>query len=289
LNGACWIDSWAPGIHRPVSKLETTMRLAAMLNEVEKFMIHVLREGVTRTGINMDLVDDPKLKEAITGCTSVEKLQKLIPVNGSVTDLLSRLPAIELPQVCVYLRAMLKEEINASTGVQDMQRGQALGGERRTKEEVVRFMDASGVQARHLRASFARFLTWAVHVTRVIAAQFDTAETTLHLSTYGPVKTSEVPVSQMLSMDLPVQVNPYSLVFKTEEERRQEAANEFVALHQPYIALGAIDPVKSMVTTMKKFGYKDPLAELGFSPQQQAEMAAAAAGAGEGPEGPERT
>jgi hypothetical protein len=287
---AFWIDSWAANVKRPVSKVDTTMRAAAILNEVEEYLVEHLRESAPKTVVDASAIspEDADLIEKIKAKdVSFKNLKKVWLTNGTdIKDVLQQTPVRELPQVVIALRAILKEEINASTGVQDMQRGQALTGERRTREEIRTLNDAAGVQARHLRETFASFLCWVVYVTRAIATQFDTAETRLQLESYPEVTTSEVPVKTMLGIDMPVQIEPNSLAFKSLEEKKQEAAAEFLTLHQPYIQLGQIDPRKSFIYTFRKMGIRNPVEELGVDPQQPPQGMAGGAGMalpGQGP------
>jgi hypothetical protein len=287
---AVWTDSWAPGVKRAVAKSETTLRLAQMLNEVELFLVTCLREGAPITSIDTSkIMADQDLLDEIKDCKSVKSLQKLIMVNGgTVADMMSRTPAMAIPEVAMYLRGMLKEEINAATGTSDMQRGQALGGERRTRFEVEKLVDQSGIQARHFRRSFARFLEDVVQITRAMGAMYLKARIKVPLQSYPSIYCTEAPLDELLGTDLPCQVNPNSLIFRTEEEIKEAALGEFQAWHLPMIQAGAMSAKKSLRVIGKRMGYKDPEAELGVTPEEQMALAGMVPGAPPGalPVGP---
>jgi hypothetical protein len=259
---AWWVDSWAPSVRRPVAKFETTMRLASFLNEVERYMVNTLREGVPITAIDLTAVSDPDTIEQIKKARSSHDLSRLLVMDGNVREALHRTDPAELPEICLHLRGILKEEINASTGVGDMQRGQALGGERKTRLEIQTLEDQSGVQARHFKRRFAHCVEDMVGVTRAIAAQFDTKRCLLNLDDFNAVDTASIPLRPFLVEYMPVHVVPDSIGFKTDDDRKQDALAEFTQLHIPYINLGVMDPLKSLTRILKKWGLKDPMGEL---------------------------
>ena len=263
VPAASWVDSWAPGVNRPVGKSQTTIRIAVLLNEVEQYMMETLRNGVPITGIDVLKVKDKAFVERVKNAKSWRGLQKVIPLNGSIRDVISRLEPAALTNVVVVLRAALKEELNAATGTMDMMRGNALQGER-TKAEIDSLNNNAGIQAQHMRRQFARFLEDMIRVGRVVASQYDRAKTTLVLPSFGSYDTAKYPIRPFLEEDAPITVNPNSLVYKTEQDRKNEAIMEFQQLHLPYINLGAIDKRKSLAVIGRKYGYRDALSELGI-------------------------
>lgn len=262
-----WIDSYAPGVRRPVARAETTIRLVAMLNKVEKAMMDVFDTGKSLTFIDSSRVD-PKLRDAILEARSCDDINSLIPfAGGNIEDLLKRVPAEDIPSAYPHIRMVLKEEINAATGVQDMMRGQALSGEK-TKFEVESYNDQAGIQGRHVRETFADFCEGVVSVARAIASQHDTADTTLILPDFGEVKTSQIPAKAMLSVEMSTKMSPESVIFKTDNQRRQEAMQEFTVVWQPLMERGAADPMKILDWIGRVFGHKNPVSDFGV--QQQA-------------------
>lgn len=277
VNHAFWVDSWSPMKARPTGKSETTIRLASMLNEVEKFIVETARNGIPLTALDGSRITR-ELKDAIKDGVGVEGLNKIIVTNGgSIKDILHRTDPVQIAETWVYLRVMLKEEINAATGVQDMQRGQALGGERRTRFEVQQLTDQSGVQARHLKDTFARCLEDVVRKTRAMSAIGEDAPRKLQLETQGEVDLGVYPIGEFTKMDIPFQVNHAQLAFKTPDQIKDEAILEFQTLHMPFIQLQVMDPKKSMNRILKQFGIRDPERELGYSAQEMAAMAQQAA------------
>jgi hypothetical protein len=279
VNHAFWVDSWAPGKLRPTGKSETTVRLAAMLNEVEKFIVETARNGVPITAVDGSRLTR-SLKTELQEAKGVDGISKLVVTSGgSIRDILTRTPPMDLAQSWLYLRAMLKEEINAATGVQDMQRGQALSGERRTKFEIESLNDAAGVQARHLKASFARFVEDVVRKTRAMSAQFEDKPRKLFLETQGTVDLSVFPIRKFSAMDLPFSVNQNALAYKSADARKDDMILELQTVHMPFIQMGVMDPRKSMARVLREFGVKDPLREMGVAeePPVPAEEASPAA------------
>lgn len=270
---AWWVDSWAPGVRRPVSKLDTTRRLASMLAIVERFMMKCLTEGAPITALDISMIEDAEQVQRIRDAKSWDKVEEIILVNGDINQFLHRTPPAQIPEVAPMLWSWMKAEINAATGVGDMQRGQQLTGERKTREEIKTLSDQSGIQARHFKRQSAICVEDMVAVTRVIAAQFDTKRTVITLEDFEPIDTDKVPLRPFLEEYLPCQVLPDSLAFQTEEERRRSAMEEFQAFHQPYINLRVMDPLKSMIRTLRRAGVsRDPQAELGFTPEQAMQM-----------------
>lgn len=269
---AFWVDFWAPGHKMPKGKSETTVWLSGMLAEVEKFIIETARNGVPITGVDGTKLTT-ELQQELKLCRSVEGLRRIIvTTRGGIKDLLTRMEPAELGQTWILLRSLLKEELNAATGVQDMQRGQALAGERRTKFEVESLNDQAGVQARHMRATFADLVEDLTIRVRILGREFDTAERMLRLETFGKQPCQPLARS-FLAEDLPIHVDQEKLQFKSPDRIRDEIILEFQTLHQFYIQRGVMDAQKSMQRVMSKFGIKDPLKELGVDQAQLMAMA----------------
>ena len=285
VNFTMWADSWSPSVAYPVSKMDNTIRQAALLNEVEECMVQIMRNTVPVTAIDVTRVYDKEILMDLKKARSWKDLSKILLLEGNINELMHRTPPGEIPSVLLQLRSILKDELNGSTGVQDMQRGAALGGERRTRFEVNQLVEGAGVQARHVHRQFAYTVEDVISKLRVIGALYDTRERVYILETYGSVDTKYFPVSSFLSPRMPLEVSEESLSYKTEEERKQEAIAELQAFHLPYIQLGAIDVTKSLNAIGRRYGYKDPATELGVGPMLPAGMTGQPPMAGQPPMG----
>ena len=259
IPSAWWIDSYAPGVQMPVGKTETVMRIAMMLNEVEDYMVQIVRRGIPLMGVDTTRID-ADIAEKLRGAKGSKDILKIFMLTGagSMNEIFSRLEPFEVPATVLQLRQMLKEELNAATGVMDMQRGQALGGERRTRFEVNALLDQQGIQARHFRERFCRFLEKGVQVARHLGANFRTADMLL-FTEEGIIPTESFPPQPMLSLPLIVHADPSSLYYKSEETMRQETL-ELWPIIEAGLASGVQDPWKTFYAIYKKLGYRDPLA-----------------------------
>jgi len=265
-----WIDSWVPGISRPVGKSENTYRLAVMLNEIEAYCTEIVERGVPLITVNTDRVDPEVIDrlKAVRGSKDIANLL-LLTGSGSVKDLLDRTDPLEVPQTLIYFRQVLKEELNAATGVMDMQRGQALGGERRTRFEVAKLADAQGVQARHTRERYGKFLETSVQVARVVALRGESVNRTLQLED-GVLDTAHFPVEPFLESAIFPKADPATMFYKSDDEKRIQAVEEFEAVDAKAIELGVADPYRTFQQLYRKMGRRDPVAAGLYSPEEYA-------------------
>lgn len=265
---AWWIDSWSPGMARPSGKTETTLRIARMLNEIENYCVQIIRRGIPLVGVNTDKLD-PASIELIRNAKGSEDIAKVLFLTGSgdMSQLFQRLDTLELADAVIYFRNVLKEELNAATGVMDMQRGQALGGERKTRFEVATLRDSQGVQARHLRERYGRFLERCVGVARVVALKGETVDRTLYLED-GTLETTDFPPDPYLAAPIYVRADPETMYYKSDEEKRNEAIAEFQAVDMPAIELGVADPYRTFQRLYRRMGRKDPQAAGLYSPAE---------------------
>lgn len=233
------VDSYLPLVRTPVGKSTDSMKLAAMLNWVEKYISTLLRNGMPLTTIDITQVTDKKLLEQLKNAKDLDALTRILCIDGDVNNIVNRLPAQEMSQTVLLFRNILKEELNAATGVQDMQRGQALEGER-TRYEVQSLNDQAGVQARHQRSTYSRFVRRIVDKTRKFGAKYDQAVTKLDLPTYGIVSTDDFPNDLFLAEPIAVHVNPSGQAWKGEDQRQQEAILKFNTVILKLVAAGVL-------------------------------------------------
>lgn len=258
-----WVDSWLPGVGHPVGKSHDALRIASILNYVEQYIVDVVRNGRPINAIDVDKIEDTELIEKIKRTKGLDAIDKMLVMSGDIREAIKRVEPSEVSSTVMALRSILKEELNAATGVQDMQRGQALGGERRTRFEVSQFMDAAGVQARHARGRYSKFVEDVVRKTRRMALDVDTAVTSLVLPSFGSVSTSEFPIKAFMEVDMAVIVDPNSLAFKSPEQRRDEALLLWQSVLLPGIQTGTVDPVSATEWVLKESGIGDPSKLMG--------------------------
>lgn len=261
-----WVDGWSPSVRRPVAKLDGTLRPAALLSAVEEYIIETMQSGVPITGIDPTAIDEDLYNKVrnIRGFEDVNRLLILLP-GTRIEDVLQRLPASEIPAVVLQLREILKQELTAGSGVGDMQRGQALSGER-TRFEVASLNDQAGGQARHLRRTFAKLVESVASKARVIGARFDTDPVTLSLPNFGQFDSQVFPLTGFLEEPLPLRVDPAGFTFKSDAQIREDKAKDFALFFQPLVAMGGIDPMKLTKYLLDSLGIKDPERTLMIGP-----------------------
>lgn len=264
----CWIDSWVAGMKRPVGKTETTLRICTMLNEVENYCVQVLERGASILGVNTDLLD-PELVDQLKTIKGSKDIARMLLLTGSgdIKQLLTRLDPLEVPETLIYFRSVLKEELNAATGVMDMQRGQALGGERRTKYEVNKLVDNQGVQARHTRERYARFLERCIGTARVVSVIGETVTRVLQLED-GVIDTAHFPIEPFLEAAIYPHCDPSTMYYKTDDERRDMAVMEFKEVDKLAIDYGVADPYRTFTRLYRRMGRRDPIAAGLFTPEE---------------------
>jgi hypothetical protein len=262
-----WVDSWAPGIKMPTGKLESSMKVSALLNELEASMVKTIRQ-VPITAVDVTKIGDEKVIEQIRNAKSFEDIDMIIPTIGDIRDVVSRTNAMEFPAAWLQLRSILKEEINATSGVGDMQRGAALGGERRTRYEVNALLDQSGIQARHFRRQFAMMVEDVGRKARALGLLFDAKPRRITTESFGTIDTQLFPVETFLGEPARLQVLETSLQFKTIEQRQEEAMSKLQGFYMPFIQLGQADAGKVMAYLGPLMGHKDVRADIGMDPAQ---------------------
>ena len=151
------MDSWSPGVRRPVGKSETTWRTAAMLSILETHVREIIQRGVPFTvmsslGLNRQQID--KLTSA-RGPKDIAQILLTDDIDAAKSA--HRMGGGDIPQSVLYAMSHYREQLNAATGVMDSQRGQPLPGEK-TALEVRTLYASQGVQARHTRKQYAKFL-----------------------------------------------------------------------------------------------------------------------------------
>lgn len=254
-----WIDSMTPGVRRPVSKVETTIRTSSLISKLEDGFRVTIDEGGPVNTLNFQHLDKDDAKE-LQGAKSLKNLGRLIGVtHEDAQKAFHRFPADEIPQSWIQLWQISKEKMKGSTGVMDSQKGQSLGGEARSAFEVRMMEQQGGVQNRHIRKQYRRFLAESVKIIMKIGAKFESKRRLLVIPK-GVIDTAMFPVNPFLNIEFPIGVQEDSLSIASEEERQQRRMIEFTSVDVPAIELGTADPLKVIEEL-----YRD----LGVNPQSR--------------------
>jgi hypothetical protein len=169
LRMAPWTDSWLPMNRRPVGKGSDGVRISGLLNWVEQYIVRLMRNQMAMTAIDQTKID-PKIAESIKDATDLSALEKILLVDGDPSEIIHRIPAGEIHGSLLHMRQILRDELNATTGTQDMNRGQALSGER-TRYEISQLVDMSGIVARAFKQNYVTFIKAVVRQQRQRAAE----------------------------------------------------------------------------------------------------------------------
>lgn len=259
-----WVDSFVPGVARPVSKLETSWRSISMLNALELAMRNNVRRNFALTFFSTLGLSDEVI-EILKKAKGPDDVGLYIPYEGDLEKAIQHLPAQDMPTAWMHAIEYYRNQINAATGVMDTQRGQPLPGERTALE--VRTLHASqGVQARHSRNRYAAFLKMLMEKVLHIAARYDTAPTVLSCD-FGPVDSSRHPLQPFLEIPSEVYVNEASLEYFSTEDQKQRRLQQFQLVDLPAIQMGVDDTMKVFADVYKQIGLSDPMS-LMFTPEE---------------------
>lgn len=290
LPVSTWVDSWSPGVSRPVGKTETTTRTASMLNKLEWAINTCIDRGIPLTilstvGLNPATID--KLKNGMT----LDQLGEVIISDfDDVSKSVQRLAGLGVPTDYLNVRSIYKDELNASTGVMDSMRGVVMPGERTAQETRVNEANG-GIQSKHIRKSYQKFLKQGLTVAIAIGRLWESKRRVVMLSD-GPVDTDQFPLRPLLALPLSPSVHEDSLSLTSPDERKQQRMIEFQTVDLKAIEAGVGDPYKIFFQLYRDLGRKDPLTRMKSQDQiaqEQAILAARAAAQGENNNAPNRT
>lgn len=266
-----WLDSWAPGVMRPVGKLETAWRSQAMLNEIEKQLRETIKRSIPLRFMSSVGLNDEVVK-ALKEVKSWDDIGLIIPLEDpDVANAIKELPGQGVNPTALQAIDYYRDQMNAATGVMDTQRGQPLPGER-TALEVRTLHSAQGVQARHMRTRFANFLRQTLKKALQIAALYDDDPVMLECS-FGPVDSRVHNVKALLGLPVDIQVQESDLQFVSDEDLKLRRIQQFQAVDMPAIQTGVGDPYKIFRDVYQALGVADPT-KLMLSPEEYARLMA---------------
>lgn len=255
-----WIDSWSPGVMRPVGKTETTTRMAGLLNRIEAAVTYCIDRGLpltilTTIGLTAATVD--KLANGVR----VRDLEDVILCEtDDAAKAVHRVAGLPIPQDFLAMRAVCKEELNAATGVVDAKRGVIQQGER-SAFEARSIQSESGTQSGHTRKQFQKFLREGFKILFAMGRLWESKRRILML-TDGPIDTKHFPLRPLLALPIYPDVREDSLQFVTNDERKQRRLIEFQTVDLAAIDAGVGDPMKIFTQLYRDLGHKDVFTRL---------------------------
>lgn len=266
IPAAFWVDSWCPGISKPVGKAETTVRIAAMLNEVEEAIVKFFRRSPPQvlldpTGMSPEMVEKLKTTKNIDDIWEVV----IVEAGGDIEKAMFRVPAAEIGETWWNIRTVLKQELATSTGLAEVFRGVPVGGERKTRFEMEETMRTWGVQPRHLAMTASDFIVDICNLAMHIGAEYETVEIPLNMKE-GTITTKTFPIESILRLMPELDIKESSLTGKSEDEILQEETGKLIQVDIPGIQAGVNDPYKVFAAFYEKIG-EDPNKKM-FSLQE---------------------
>lgn len=262
---AMWVDCWTPGVLRPVSKTETTWRVARILNQLEAHVVNTVERDIPITIMSTANMSQDQIAR-IAKAKGPNDIGMIIPLDMvDVTNAIHRVSPHGIATGVLQAIQYYKELINATTGVADAQRGQPLPGDK-TAEEVRSLSSAQGVQNKHLRRQYSSFLKEIINKGRLIAAKFDTDPMIIEIGD-NMIDTGQVDITPFLEMPLDVQIRENSLAYESEKDKTMARLQEFQAVDMIAMDKGVADPQKVFKDVYEDIGVTDPMTRM-FTPEQ---------------------
>lgn len=256
-----WVDSFTPGSVHPSSKMETTWKLTAQLNEIEEAMRITIRRSVPLNLIStFGLTPESlrKLQKVQDGEDFLQSINDVVLLNvQDVKKTIHREAGGEVTQTTIFLHGLLKNEINAATGVMDSQRGQPLPGEK-TAFEVRELFASQGVQSRHTQRQYASFIKDGIKKQRIIAARFESFPKQLYLEDEGIFSFEVFSREEFLSQDIQLRISDDALTYKSRDQKIAERIEIFKAVDMVFLEMGIFDPVKIAKDINRVLGRTNP-------------------------------
>jgi len=244
-------DTTLPNVRRPVGKKKTSLGPIGMANRIERGLERVAANmgpiNLLATGaLEPDVLIALKKKMDGNSTLSLDELGEVVMVDTEdVAKAILRVQGQPLDQSLLQWRSIMKQEINAAEGVDDASRGQRSASERITAEEIRRFADVQGGQADHMRKQYSIFMSQLWTVSRKIGSDYFWWSGTINFQHNGrlvPYDLSRYPIKPFLAKDSIGTATPDSLLYMSEESRRQKRAERLSMVDSIFIKLGVFDP-----------------------------------------------
>lgn len=280
IPAAVWFDNWTPGVKRPVGKLESTWRVATMINALEAHVINNTERDISFTVLSTAGLTKQQIEE-IQGSKGAKDIAKIILTDmPEANNVIAKTPTTGISPSVLQALSHYKQLLNPATGVMDAQRGQSATGEQ-SATEVRQLADAQGVQARHLRRQFASFLKMLTQKVRHIGALYDVKRRRFVMPNGAIYDSEKFPIAAFLGYPMDVYILEDSLDFKSEKDKNIERLQRLQAVDLPAIQHGVADPYKVFMDVYSAMSNADPTKvmlgpdEYMQKMQQQAQLQAA--------------
>jgi len=257
-----WVDSFTPGAAHPTSKMETTWRISAELNKLEMATRATIRRSVPLNLISTFGLDPDSMKslKAVQAGEEdfLDNVADVVLMNvADVSKAMARVSGGEVSQSTMFLHGLLKNELNAASGVMDSQRGQALPGEK-TAFEVRELFASQGVQSRHTQRQYASFVKDVVRKQRLLAARFESNPSGVYLEDEGYFSFELFNRETFLSQDLQMIVTEEALRYKPRDQKILERMEIFTVYDMVMVEAGIFDPLKIAKDVNRVLGRTNP-------------------------------
>jgi len=271
LPGAWWLGNWSSGMLRPTPTSETVKPLSDMLRYIEALMVKTIKQSLPMIVVNSGGMGTQEVEfraqwdEAVKTDRPMAYLEMTYGVD--MKEVVQRLDVGGFKPEWIELRNILKQELDAATGVTGPYRGQGLSGGEKTRKEATSLLHAADTQQRDMRNQYAKLLEMMVRVTRIVGAIVDTKPRLLMLDD-GPVQINGqgFPVAQFVSKPCHVFIDPNDTIWIPKEERQAAALAEWKEA-QVMVQQGIMSPMRAAQNFLEKFSGRKALKML-FTPEE---------------------
>lgn len=266
----------APGMRRPIGRVMLQMATQEMLNELERYMKHVLREGPGFDIANIKLLEEADVKRRNKGDKTVVIRQK-----GSVTFAgdapWTRVPAMEPPAFLMNLWNIFERQFSSDSQTTDYQHQNMASTTRSATEVAVLQSEAQGARS-WIRKQTLLFMIRNVQMATRFFAKFDRDPLEIELNGFQiPVNDPGRPGTSMANWcSKPARpiITPDALDASDKQQVKVDRLNDLATL-EAYAQAGVISGEKYIEERLKAIG-EDPTEWLPAGMQQNANPGVAA-------------
>lgn len=183
----------------------------------------------------------------------------MIPVDydGPLTDVIAPVTTTALPPEFYNQTAMIMDDVNFTTGVNEYQRG-TMSEIRRTATEANMIQDMANARSADKLALVEQTISELARRTVQLAQEFLTTEQIARVVGQDGAMTWTPYTTEDIQGEFDFQVEAGSTRPLNESQKRQSALQMMDAL-APFVQMGVVDPVKLAESVLRDgFGVKDP-------------------------------